>query len=152
MGGIPQGEVISVKFFQIKILEDEKSLKKHADASEIYIEITVFCKEDMVIKDTTWIKNIEQFAELIRFMDNKKLKKYTVNFLDNPIEIIFTKLNEYIEYEVRTFYGEFNCKIKKQNIKDDVIYEIEKALEEIQSKNERFMKDPFLQKIYRIIS
>ena len=136
-----------MKFIQIKVLEDEMTLRKHADASGIYIEITIFCEDNMVVRDTTWLKNIDQFAEVIRFSSNKKLKKYTVNFLDNPIDIIFLKNGEYVEYKIESFNGEYNCKINKMDLKNDIISEIEKTLEEIKSKDERFMRDPFIQEI-----
>ena len=141
-----------VRYIQIKLLEDETSLREYANASEIYIEITIFCENDVVVRDTTWLKNIDQFAELIRFLSDKELKKYTVNFLDNPIEIIFMKSDGYVEYKVKSLHGERNCKINIIDLKNDIIFEIEKTLEKIKSKDRRFMRDPFIQKIYGIIS
>jgi len=106
-----------VRYIQIKLLEDETSLREYANASEIYIEITIFCENDVVVRDTTWLKNIEQFAEVIRFLSDKELKKYTVNFLDNPIEIIFMKSDGYVEYKVKSLHGERNCKINIIDLK-----------------------------------
>ncbi len=46
-----------------------KKLSKIDDPTIINIEVSLFCGDNLVLRDTTWLKNIEDLVELFNHLE-----------------------------------------------------------------------------------
>ena len=141
---------------------DKNEIRCITDSSTISIFIFIYCDEKLVkifnnsrdYTDTTWLKNIEDFVDLIQILKNEFHHiKYTINLLDNPIGVDFT-IN-YDDVEISIFSGcekrIVHCyyKSSRNALINELYNEIDALLNKITEVNPSLMNDKFLIKLYQ---
>ena len=152
--------MISFKFGIV----DEDEIININDSSGISIFILIGCDNKLVkffnnnenYTDTTWLKNIEDFTDLIQILKSGSPHiRYTINLLDNPINIDFIINSDDVEISIFSgcdgcdkkgiIYG--HCKSSRNILINELYEEINALLNKIIAVNPALMGDRFLMKL-----
>ena len=136
-----------MKFIDINIADYKERLSKIDDPTIINIELALFCNDKVIVKDTTWLKNIESLVELINYLNNN-LDRYIFEFIDNPISVEFVRHHDVVRYTIYTLDNVYECEIPILDLIRNVSSTIKTLLEVIVSNNKNLKNSPFINRLF----
>ncbi len=124
----------------------KKKLSEIDDPTIINIEVTLFCGDSMVLRDTTWLKNIEDLVELFNHLE-KNSGECIFKLFDNPIQVRFVRYGDIVKYTIYTLDDVYDCEIPFLDLVENVSSTVRILLEFIIENSENLRKSSFINRL-----